>query len=291
MKKGLIWGTGKIFNDTITAIKYHQNRGNFEIKAVTSKEPNVYIYDYARISKEDINSNDYDFVIIMAEGAIYNNIKSEALKHGFKKEQLILARVVKHPLFEINKYLEILKKPPTIFSNHCWGGFTYNNLGMEFLSPTINMFFSDEDYIKFLKQPKFYLEQELKFYKWQFEKNFKRDFPVASCADILLYFNHATDFICAKTDWERRIKRIKWDNLFCMMQTCNPNIEEQFNNLPYDKKICFVPYKTDKKYSSYVDIKIEKSQFHEIIFRLGAGVYLYYDPFELLLTGTAKKLV
>ena len=43
MKKGLIWGTGKIFNDTITVIKYHQNRGNFEIKAVTSKEPNVYM--------------------------------------------------------------------------------------------------------------------------------------------------------------------------------------------------------------------------------------------------------
>ena len=107
MKKGLIWGTGKIFNDTISSVKYHEMRSNFEIKAITSNESNVYIYGYNRVSKENINPKDYDFVIIMAEGVVFRNIFSEALKYGFKEEQLIMSKIVKHPFFDINKYIQI----------------------------------------------------------------------------------------------------------------------------------------------------------------------------------------
>ncbi|MBR2526535.1 hypothetical protein IKE67_08745, partial [bacterium] len=68
MREGLIWGTGKVFNDTISAIMYHERRGNFKIKSVTSNDPdNYYIYNYNRVSKDNINTDNYDFVIIMAE--------------------------------------------------------------------------------------------------------------------------------------------------------------------------------------------------------------------------------
>ena len=292
MREGLIWGTGKVFNDTISAIMYHERRGNFKIKSVTSNDPdNYYIYNYNRVSKDNINTDNYDFVIIMAEDEKFRNIKTEALKIGFKEEQLIMSRVIKHPLFDIEKYLDILKSKPTIFANMCFGGYLYHNMCLEFTSPLINMYFHDNDYIKFLKSPEYYLEQELKFHEWKYNNDLKIDFPVASCADILINFNHNNDFEVVKSDWERRKKRINRNNIIYMMHTNNPEIEEQFNNLPYKKKICFVPYETNKKYSLYVDVKDEKRTFARIINRIADGTFVYYNPFDLLLTGVAKKIV
>ena len=226
----------------------------------------------------------------MAEDEIFKNILSEALNIGFKKEQIIMSKVVRHPLFDVDKYLDILKYKPTIFANRCFGGHTYHSMGLEFSSPLVNIYFVDDDYIKFLKSPKFYLSQKLEVKDWVYNETLKINYPVVSCADLSLHFYHNDNFEVAKAEWERRKNRINWDNIICMMQTIDPKIEEEFNNLEYEKKICFVPYKTDKKNSLYVDVTIDNKPFSQIINRIGDGSIIYYNPFDLLLTGIAKKL-
>lgn len=47
----------------------------------------------------------------------------------------------------------------TIFCNVCIGGVIYSHLGMKFLSPTINLWISTEDFLKFLLNYNSYIKQ------------------------------------------------------------------------------------------------------------------------------------
>lgn len=62
------------------------------------------------------------------------------------------------------KYRRRLKnKDFTILCSNCIGGEIYNLLGEQFLSPTINMWQDQSDFIKFALNPQYYLEQPLVF--------------------------------------------------------------------------------------------------------------------------------
>lgn len=53
----------------------------------------------------------------------------------------------------------------TIFSQNCIGGIMYHDLGIQFQSPTVNMLFTPKDFIKFMKDIHYYLEQDIIFMK------------------------------------------------------------------------------------------------------------------------------
>ena len=46
----------------------------------------------------------------------------------------------------------------TIMASDCTGGMIYHDLKERFDSPTINMFLSASDYLKFISQPQAYLD-------------------------------------------------------------------------------------------------------------------------------------
>ena len=49
----------------------------------------------------------------------------------------------------------------TILCSNCIGGVIYHRLGKQFLSPTINMFFSQPDFVSFCMHLDYYLQQKL----------------------------------------------------------------------------------------------------------------------------------
>jgi len=51
----------------------------------------------------------------------------------------------------------------SIICSNCIGGTIYNRLGKEFLSPTINMYFTQRDFIKFAVNLEYYLNHKLQF--------------------------------------------------------------------------------------------------------------------------------
>lgn len=51
----------------------------------------------------------------------------------------------------------------TIISNNCWGRTVYESYGMRKISPTVGLFIMPEDYLKFVSNLNYYLEQPLKF--------------------------------------------------------------------------------------------------------------------------------
>ena len=93
--------------------------------------------------------------------------------------------------------------------------------------------------------------------------------------------------------WERRKPRINWYNLFVETFAWNKNILEQFDALPYGKKVCFVPFKSDLDSAWYVNPKIDKEagRFDFVINNFGIGKIFYYDPFDMLLYGKKTPLI
>lgn len=52
-------------------------------------------------------------------------------------------------------------RPVSIISQQCIGGGIYHDMGMQFLSPTINLYFEAKDFIKFVENLKHYMNVEI----------------------------------------------------------------------------------------------------------------------------------
>lgn len=103
---------------------------------------------------------------------------------------------------------DIKNKDVSIICSTCIGGVIYHDLGLKFLSPTINMYMHNLDFIKFACNLKHYCSLKLSFIETD------ESFPVAMCGDIRLNFNHSKTAEEAESNWERRKQRINHDNLF-----------------------------------------------------------------------------
>lgn len=205
---------------------------------------------------------------------------------GIKEEIIVPLHAMALPGFDFDKYLRIKKNIPTIFAPNCWGGVTYNSLGLEFKSPFINMFVNRTEYIRFLKNPKHYINTPLIFEKMIYSDTTAAYFPIAKCDDILLYFNHYSTFEEALLCWNRRKERINWNNIIAMFFEENPDLIDEFCELPYEKKICFVPYSSNNPIHVGIDYKKRFPNtivFWEVVMGTATGRYLYYDVFDLLL--------
>lgn len=288
-RRCLLWGSGKAFQDYYHTIKYYELLEKIIVCGVTSDDSlRSKIGDYRLIEKGDIKDEDYDVVVIMSTTkTIIKSIIKEAVSIGIDSYKIVPCQVMSLIGFDFDKYREIRKNPPTIFAPNCWGGVTYNKLCLRFDSPFINMFVRPDDYIKFLANPKHYLGCELQFREMQWENILKRDFPVAECDDILLNFNHYVSFDDANDAWKRRKERINWNNLFVMFYDEDMERVMRFCEMPYEKKVCFVPYQFNSSCVLPIEYRINEKMrevpFWEIVNGMANGKWLYYDVFNLLL--------
>lgn len=99
----------------------------------------------------------------------------------------------------------------TILAPTCIAGVMYHELGQKFLSPTINLWMYDKDFLKFIHNLKDYLSYDLRF------ADGIDDTPTAYLNDILIHFNHYHSNEEAKQKWDERKNRINYDNLFIIM--------------------------------------------------------------------------
>ena len=190
-------------------------------------------------------------------------------------------------------YLQDLKeKTPTIFSPNCWGGLTYHQLGLPFMSPLINMWEDHDDYLRLLEDPHYYMSLEPVFLE-TCDNKMAPPYPVVMLGDVKVRMNHYRDYAEAMECWHRRVKRIKWDDLFVMLWDEDPLRVERFLSLPFDKKVCFVPWETHIEgcisvpYRQYESLK--DKEFWQIMNMLAQGRLTMYDPVTLLHDGEYKK--
>lgn len=136
----------------------------------------------------------------------------------------------------------------TIITNHCMGGFIYHDLGKKFLSPTINLKITPQDFVEILKHLDYYLSQEIvntndSQYNYPVGKIKKFD----GIGYVYIYFVHYNSFNEAIEKWYSRVKRINWDNILIMMTArdgCDYSVLQDFEDIAYENKVCFTlkPY-------------------------------------------------
>lgn len=245
MYKVAIIYTGVAYESEVNNIRLQELLG--KIKVIGIGTPDIYaknIDGYPVTSIENILNQNWDYLLVAGQEQNFAEIKKLLVSVGVEEDRIFSIKIFSLPIFDFEQYVKFTNEKVSIVSNHCWGGFTYHSLKAEFLSPFINMFIPQEDYIRLLEDFDDYIKEEIKYYKNEYEPNLQSEYPVALLGDVELHFNHYKSFEEAKEKWDQRKQRINRNNLFVEMQTENEELAKRFNKLPYNKKIVFVPFET-----------------------------------------------
>ena len=114
-----------------------------------------------------------------------------------------------------------LEGSPTIIASNCIAGEMYNDLGLKFTSPTINLFFREKDFLKFVLNLKYYVAQKLIFVK-----NSGGGYPLGQLDDIHVHFLHYKTEEESAVKWYERCDRIDYDNIYVIMSDQDLSDEE-----------------------------------------------------------------
>lgn len=158
-------------------------------------------------------------------------------------------------------YTHLKNKNYTLISRDCIGGILYHQFNHRFLSPTINLFFTIDDFNYFCRYLKRYIKAELVECK-----DSGVSYPVGlltpkigfiKLKTIKVGFMHYASFKFAKDKWDQRKKRINYKNLFVISSCCystevdtlnEKNIKE-WNKIKYPKVILVnKPYGFDNEF-------------------------------------------
>ncbi len=152
----------------------------------------------------------------------------------------IIARA-EHKLYIENKRKKLKNNSPSILCDNCNAGIILHDLGLKFNSPTVNLYFEPDDYLRLISKPHKYLDTVPS----EIESN--KSFPVGMINDITAYFMHFDSFESAKEKWVSRSKRFDYSDYFVMMAEKNGCTYEhiaRFDALPIAHKVIFThkPY-------------------------------------------------
>ena len=146
--------------------------------------------------------------------------------------------------------LRVRDKNVTLITQNCIGGVLYSMVGQEFLSPTINMFIEDENFVKLVENLPHYLSIDPipKDENYTDPINPSIHYPKIRIDDIELCCLHYKNCDEAIEAWNRRKQRVNLDKIVVIGNSWNMHEDETLisrlcNNKKH-KTICF----TFKKY-------------------------------------------
>lgn len=245
MKRCLIWGMGADYDSIANVISFEVAKKNICIQAFVSKDKYCnYFEGKPVIHKTEVFQFDFDYIII-CNSLRYSQIKEEAMNIGVKEKRILSHLIFNVVCFDFQRYINLIENPVTIIADDCWGAEAYHYLRLPFSSPFILCYMESTNYIKAMENLDYYLNSPLKII--QESNRAENKIPIASLGEkekIFLNFNHSVSFQEAKADWEKRSKRINWNNIFIKMTISDEETAERFQKLPY-RKAGFYP-KTSK---------------------------------------------
>lgn len=123
----------------------------------------------------------------------------------------------------------------TVIAKDCTGAMLLHDLGLRFDTPTVNLFFTAGDFVKFCSRLEYYIRCELVE-----DATATEPFPVGLLDDVRVYFRHYKSFEEAKKKWQERCTRIHWDNLYFLMtdgRGSSETVVREFDALPWRHKV------------------------------------------------------
>lgn len=238
-----VYGAGNMYNRLFAFLKLQENK--IEILGIVTTVKISYrtIDGYKCFSVDEVDLNEADFVIVAIDK--WEEIRDFLLKRGVLRKKIVRDRVFELPDFDIDEYVELVNSRVTIFSNYCLGGMLYKELGLEMLSPTIDMFCTGKDYLEFLKNYEHYLNCEMKALPSDFDREISQGIgeafasvPKGILGDrIVWFFNHDLNTYDAIEKWNKRKYRVNNANIAAIMIIQNEDDAYEFERLSIKKKI------------------------------------------------------
>ena len=185
-------------------------------------------------------------------------------------------------LYKELKRKKLKNLTPTIISSNCNGEFIYYDMKLKFMSPTINLSFEMNDYVKMLENLEWYMKQPILPYQ-----DDRFEYPTGMLGDIEIRFNHYKTFEEAVAKWEERKKRIDWNNLFILGidgDECTYESIRRFDQLPYENKVIFThkPYPEFKSAYYIKGFENEKAVGVLMYFKKQFRIRRYLDDFDYI---------
>ena len=146
---------------------------------------------------------------------------------------------------------KLITPDTSIISSNCFAGRIMQDLGMQYNTPTLGLYFFADDYIEFLSNLKYYLtEAKLEFldesrYPLGNERRAKWThwYPIGLLGGkVEIQFLHYHTEKEAAEKWYRRAQRVNFDKLFIIgmeQNLCTIDDIKAFDKLPFEKKIFF----------------------------------------------------
>lgn len=177
----------------------------------------------------------------------------------------------------------------TIIANNCWAWSVYEDLGINYNTPTVGLFFYAPCYLKFVSDLKTYINFPLRFKKTSSYQlaNLKRSrsqkqYPIGVLGDVEIHFLHYKNEAEAFEKWNRRIKRVNYDNLFVAFSDtdlCTIELIQRFDQLEYPNKV-FFGSKNYENVHSLVWLKCYQN--HERIGDISTNRWSYRKYFDVV---------
>ena len=178
---------------------------------------------------------------------IYNKLIKKYTQIKRERDERILYPLRESFIKELESYF---RKDTSIISSNCFAGRIMQDLGMQYNTPTLGLYFWAPDYIEFLSSLQYYLtEAQLQFVSHskypignERRKKWNHWYPIGTLGgkveiQFLHYFTEE-----AAEKWYRRAGRVNWDKLFIVgmeQNLCTEKEIRDFDRLPFENKIFF----------------------------------------------------
>lgn len=154
-----------------------------------------------------------------------------------------------YPLTVYNKLKSkhrIKNKNFSLFCGNCMGGIIYHQLGLPFLSPTVNLRILQKDFYKMVLNLDDYLDSD-----FERVEAMEDGIPAGRLKDIIVTFTHYRTFEEGVSAWKRRCKKVNFDNLW-IIATDRDGVTEKdiaaLRNIPCRGLVVFTANKYNYPY-------------------------------------------
>lgn len=249
-KRVLIWGIGKDFWDNYNLIHLHQEMGNIDIIGYIDAKNEGTVDGCNIINPEVLLKSliEFDYIIITTT-AYWREIVNMCLnKLNIRREKILFLSVFKLPYFNWQKYLKLIKNPPSVIAEQCIGGYLLHDMRLPFNSPFINtlvghvykndvwdLFENIDTYMKIMPNK---MPIDSKYSNGEANLiNERIEYPRLWYDNICLHGFHYRSQEVFFENWEKRRRRFDANNKLYIKVIYNTDDLERFEALDVKKKM------------------------------------------------------
>ncbi len=251
MKEVVLYGCGRYYRILKDDMKRGELDGEFRVIGVSDKNlPDGEMLDgWPLIPREKLPEHSFDSVYIMTP-AYEREIREELLALG------VPARAFEESVR--SRYWDRSLSGISIFSNNCWGGYAAFTLGIECCSPTKNLWLADHEFVQLMENLDYYLSLDPVPAGWEEAQTHSDEqiYPLLKIGDLTVHCNHDRTAEEAIEKWQRRKRKVDFNNMLAVFTTDLPEMEKAFHRIDGLKnKYCLVPWESEYPRSIRIPVK------------------------------------